>query len=118
MSRACGLNEGTRNAYGILVGKQKGKRPLGRSRHRWVDNSKMDSTDIGLDDVDLIDLAQDRDLDVVMKFGLLYNVRKFKNTVFSDVTRCGSCKNLRFGGTYRLHHQGDNNRRARNNVSN
>jgi hypothetical protein len=30
-----------RNAYGILVGKPKGKRPLGRSRHRWVDNIKM-----------------------------------------------------------------------------
>jgi hypothetical protein len=27
------------------------------------------------------------------------------------------CKNRRFGGTYRLHHEGDKNRRARNNVS-
>jgi hypothetical protein len=26
-----------RNAYKILVGKREGKRPLGRSRHRWVD---------------------------------------------------------------------------------
>jgi hypothetical protein len=26
-------------------------------------------------------------------------------------------KNRRFGGTYRLHHVGDKNRRARNNVS-
>jgi hypothetical protein len=31
-----------RNAYGILVGKQEGKRPLGRPKHRWVDNIKMD----------------------------------------------------------------------------
>jgi hypothetical protein len=30
-----------RNAYKILVGKLKGKRPLGRSRHMWVDNIKM-----------------------------------------------------------------------------
>jgi hypothetical protein len=29
-----------------------------------------------------------------------------KNAIFSDVTPCGSCKNRRFGGTYRLHHQG------------
>jgi hypothetical protein len=31
-----------RNAYGILVGKPKGKRPLGRPRDRWVNNIKMD----------------------------------------------------------------------------
>jgi hypothetical protein len=29
-----------------------------------------------------------------------------KNGVFWDVTPCGSCKNRRFGGTQRLHHQG------------
>jgi hypothetical protein len=40
-----------------------------------------------------------------------------KNAVFCDVTQSGSCNNRRFGGTYRLHHQGDKNRRARNNVS-
>jgi hypothetical protein len=32
-----------------------------------------------------------------------------KNTVFWDVTPCGSCKNLRFEGTWRLHHQGNMN---------
>jgi hypothetical protein len=31
-----------RNAYGILVGKTEGKKPLGRPRRRWVDNIKMD----------------------------------------------------------------------------
>jgi hypothetical protein len=30
-----------RNAYRILVGKPEGKRPLGRPRHRWVNNIKM-----------------------------------------------------------------------------
>jgi hypothetical protein len=34
-----------------------------------------------------------------------------------DITPCGSCKNWRFGGMYRLHHQCDKNRRARNNVN-
>jgi hypothetical protein len=31
-----------RKAYGILVGKQEGKRPLGRYRRRCVDNIKID----------------------------------------------------------------------------
>jgi hypothetical protein len=38
------------------------------------------------------------------------------NAVFWDVTPCGYCKNRRFGGTYRLHHQADKSRRARNTV--
>jgi hypothetical protein len=29
------------NAYRVLVGKPKGKRPLGRPRRRWEDNNKM-----------------------------------------------------------------------------
>jgi hypothetical protein len=32
-----------------------------------------------------------------------------KNDGFWDVTPCGSCKNRRFGGTWRLLHQGDKN---------
>jgi hypothetical protein len=31
-----------RTAYRILVGKPEGKRPLGRPRHRWEDNIKID----------------------------------------------------------------------------
>jgi hypothetical protein len=31
-----------RKAYRILVEKPEGKRPLGRPRHRWVSNIKMD----------------------------------------------------------------------------
>jgi hypothetical protein len=50
-----------RNAYRILVGKPERRRPLGRPRCRWVDNIKMDLRDIGWDDVDWVDLAQDRD---------------------------------------------------------
>jgi hypothetical protein len=50
-----------RNAYRILVGKPEGKGPLGRPRHRWVDNIKMDLREIGWDDMDWIDLAQNRD---------------------------------------------------------
>jgi hypothetical protein len=50
-----------RNAYKILVRKPEGKRPLGRPRRRWVDNIKMDLREIGWDDMDCIELAQDRD---------------------------------------------------------
>jgi hypothetical protein len=39
----------TRNVYKILVGKPEGKRPLGRPRHRWVDNIKIDLREIGWD---------------------------------------------------------------------
>jgi len=31
-----------RGVYRVLVRKPKGKRPLGRPRHRWEDNIKMD----------------------------------------------------------------------------
>jgi hypothetical protein len=40
-----------------------------------------------------------------------------KNVVFWVVTPSGSCKNRRYGGTYRPHHQGAKNPRARNSVS-
>jgi hypothetical protein len=43
-----------RNAYRMLVGKPGKKRPLGRPRHRWVDNSKMDPREIGWDGVEWI----------------------------------------------------------------
>jgi hypothetical protein len=49
-----------RNTYRILVGKPEGKRPLGRPRCRWVDNTKMDLRKIGWYGMDWIDLAQDR----------------------------------------------------------
>jgi hypothetical protein len=46
-----------RNVYRLLVGKAKGKRPLGRPRHRWIDNTKMDLLETGLGGVDWIGLA-------------------------------------------------------------
>jgi hypothetical protein len=50
-----------RNAYRILVGKSKAKRPLERPRRRWVDDIKLDLREIRWDGVDCIDMAQDRD---------------------------------------------------------
>ncbi|KAJ4438178.1 hypothetical protein ANN_14117 [Periplaneta americana] len=51
----------SRNAYRVLVGRLEGKRPLGRPRRRWEDNIKMDLREVGYDDRDWINLAQDRD---------------------------------------------------------
>jgi hypothetical protein len=48
-----------RGAYNILVGRPEGRRPLGRPRHRWEDNIKMDCRKIGFGDVNWIHLAQD-----------------------------------------------------------
>jgi hypothetical protein len=36
-----------RTTYRILVGKPEGKGPLGRPRHKWVDNIKMEVREIG-----------------------------------------------------------------------
>ena len=33
--------------YRVLVGKPEGKSPLGRPRHRWKDNIKMDLQEVG-----------------------------------------------------------------------
>jgi hypothetical protein len=41
-----------RNTYRLLVGKLDGNRPLGRPRHRWVDNIRMDFGEVGWGDVD------------------------------------------------------------------
>jgi hypothetical protein len=50
----------TRNACRILVGKSKGRRPLGRPKRRWEDNIRMYLREIEWGGVDWIDLAQDR----------------------------------------------------------
>jgi hypothetical protein len=50
-----------RVAYRVLVEKPEGKKPLGRPRHRWEDNIKMDLQEVGCEDMDWIDLAWDRD---------------------------------------------------------
>ena len=41
------MEEG-RSAFKILTGKPTGKRPLGRPRHRWENNIRMDLEEIGI----------------------------------------------------------------------
>jgi hypothetical protein len=49
-----------KNAYRISVGKPEGKRPLGRPRHWWEDNNKMDLQETEWGGMDWINLAQNR----------------------------------------------------------
>jgi hypothetical protein len=53
--------EEKRNSYRLMMGKPEGERPLGRPRHRWVNNIKMNLVEVGWGDVDWIGLAQNRD---------------------------------------------------------
>ena len=54
------MGEG-RGVHRVLVGKPEGKRPLGRPRHRWEDNIKMDLQEVGGSCWDWMELAQDSD---------------------------------------------------------
>jgi hypothetical protein len=60
MGRACSTHGEKRNAYGILVEKPEGKRPLERPRRRW-EGIIMDPREIGWGDIEWINLIQDRD---------------------------------------------------------
>jgi hypothetical protein len=55
---AC-MGEG-RGVYRVLVGRPKGKRPLGRPKCRWEDNIKLNLREIGIDGANWIQLGQDR----------------------------------------------------------
>jgi hypothetical protein len=57
MGGACRTHGEMRNVYRILVGKPKGKRPLGRPRRRWEDNIKIYIWKIGFGGVELINLV-------------------------------------------------------------
>jgi hypothetical protein len=60
VGRTCSTNGENGNAYRILVGKPKRKRPLGRPRRSWIDNIKMDLGEVGWSGMDWIDLAYDQ----------------------------------------------------------
>ena len=47
MGRSYCQNEEGRSGFKILKGKLTGKRSLGRPRHRWEDNVRMDLEEIG-----------------------------------------------------------------------
>jgi hypothetical protein len=49
------------SAYKVLVGNPEVQTPLGRPRHRWEGNIKMDLKEIGWEDMDWMYFAPDRD---------------------------------------------------------
>jgi hypothetical protein len=57
MGRALAWMGEMRNAYNIKFGKPEGKRPLGRHRHRWEDNTRIDLSDIRWEVLDWRHLA-------------------------------------------------------------
>jgi hypothetical protein len=63
-----------RGVHRVLVGKPEEKRPLGRPRHRWEDNIKMDLQKVGGDRGDWMELAQDTD----RWWALVGTVRNFR----------------------------------------
>jgi hypothetical protein len=84
-----GLFSDARNESRILMGKpegrKEGKRPLGRSRHRWEVNIEMYVREIGWGGVDRLDLAQDRDqwpadVSIIMNLRVPWNVRKLSSS--------------------------------------
>jgi hypothetical protein len=54
------MREG-RGVYRVLVEKPEGKTRLGRSRHRWEENIKMELHEVECGGMDWIELAQDSD---------------------------------------------------------
>jgi hypothetical protein len=59
MGRICSMHGEGRSVYRVLVGGPEGKRPLGKPRHRWEDNIKMDLREIWIDGANWIQLTQD-----------------------------------------------------------
>ena len=70
-----------KRVYRVLVGKLEEKRPLGRPRHRWVDNIRMD-LQVGCGYMDWIGQSQDRDrwrtlVSAVMNLRVPWNAGNF-----------------------------------------
>jgi hypothetical protein len=64
------------------VGKPEGKRPIGRTSRRWMNNSKIEAGEIGSVGMDWINLAKDRDqrralLNTVMSLLFPSNFERF-----------------------------------------
>jgi hypothetical protein len=47
MGRACSTNWEKMNVYRIFVGKPEGRSSVGRPRHKWVDNMRMNLRETG-----------------------------------------------------------------------
>jgi hypothetical protein len=75
-----------RGAYRALVRKHEGRRLLGRPRHIWEDNIKMDLEEAGWVGIDWIDLAENRDrwwalVNTMMSIRVLQNMGNFLSSL-------------------------------------
>jgi hypothetical protein len=52
MGGTCRAHRGDGKCIQNLTGKPEGNRPLGRRRHRWENNIKMDLREVGLQGMD------------------------------------------------------------------
>jgi hypothetical protein len=78
-----------KKGYRLLVRNSKGKKPLGRTKRRMVDNIKMDLGEIVLNCVDWIDLAQDREkwgalVEEVLNLWVPWNTGKLSKGSITD----------------------------------
>jgi hypothetical protein len=64
------------------VGIPEGKRRLGRSRHSWENNFKMDLQEVVWEDMDLIEMAQDRDRSVFMRTLALRTIPLYREHIY------------------------------------
>jgi hypothetical protein len=91
------MGEG-RDVYRVLVGKPEGKRPLGRPRHRWEDNVRMDLQEVGIWCEDWIGLAHDRD-----RWRALVSVVRNLRVPQNEGNFLTSCKPVSFSRKTPLH---------------
>jgi hypothetical protein len=89
-----------RDAYDILVGKPEGKRPLGKTRRRWEDNTKTDLWELGWGGVDWSRFAKDRDqwrtsvkAITSLRVPVVYCVKRTKRQIIISVNSAGNFKN-------------------------
>jgi hypothetical protein len=61
MAGACSTYGKRRDVYRVLVVKPEGKRTLGRPRHSWEDNNKMNLKEVECEGMDWIEVVQDGD---------------------------------------------------------
>ena len=62
MGALCSTYGERRGLYRVLVGKPEGTRPLGRPRHRWEGNIKLDLQEVRCGGMDWIDRDRWREL--------------------------------------------------------
>ena len=59
--QSCSQKDEDRSVLKMLTGKSTGKRPLGRSRWRWENNTRMDFKEMDINTRNLVDSTQDMD---------------------------------------------------------